>query len=70
MEERHAEPAVRGETSDGFAFVYYPQSNRGMWYEYKRKTLAGLGLLGQTSLKALSEISSGAGYSDLNEGKL
>jgi hypothetical protein len=70
IEEHHAEPAVRGETSDGFAFVYYPQPNRGIWYEYTGKTLAGVGLLGQTSLSVLSEITSGTGHSDLNERKL
>ena len=55
IEEHCSERAVRGETSDGFAFVYYPQSNRGVWYEHTGKAI-GVGLLGQTSLKALSEI--------------
>jgi hypothetical protein len=55
IEEHCSERAVRGETSDGFAFVYYPQSNRGLWYEHTGKAI-GVGLLGQTSLKALSEI--------------
>jgi hypothetical protein len=55
IEEHSSERAVRGETSDGFAFVYYPQSNRGIWYEHTGKAI-GVGLLGQTSLKALSEI--------------
>ena len=31
IEEHHSETAVRGETSDGIAFVYYPRTNRGMW---------------------------------------
>jgi hypothetical protein len=62
IEQHQAEPAVRGETSDGFAFVYYPQSNRGIWYEHTGKAL-GVGLLGQTSLKQLSEIVSEVGHS-------
>ena len=61
IDEHQAEPAVRGETSDGITFVYYPQSKRGVWYEYKGKNVAGVGLLGETSLKVLSEISSEAG---------
>jgi hypothetical protein len=62
IEQHQAKPAVRGETSDGFAFVYYPQSNRGIWYEHTGKAL-GVGLLGQTSLKQLSEIVSEVGHS-------
>src|SRR6266446_2143656 len=61
IEEHQAEPAVRGETSDGFAFVYYPRSNRGVWFEQKGKAL-GVGLLSQHSLKALSEIISETGH--------
>ena len=55
IEQHRSEPAYRGETSDGYAFVYYPRSNRGFWYENEGKTFA-VGLLGPTSLKALSEI--------------
>ena len=61
IEEHHAEPAVRGETSDGFAFVYYPRVNRGLWYEHTGKAL-GVGVLGQTSLGMLSEIVSEKGH--------
>jgi hypothetical protein len=57
IEEHCSERAVRGETSDGIAFVYYPQSNRGVWYQYAGAgNLVGVGLLGETSRKALSEI--------------
>jgi hypothetical protein len=55
IEEHSSEPAVRGETSDGYAFVYYPRSNRGIWYENSGHAFA-VGLLGPTGLKALSEI--------------
>ena len=61
IEEHHAEPAVRGETSDGYAFIYYPRSNRGIWYEYTGKAFA-VGLLGPTSLNVLSEIVSETGH--------
>ncbi|HYZ71760.1 MAG TPA: hypothetical protein VE641_01695, partial [Chthoniobacterales bacterium] len=30
IEEHKLERAVRGETSDGIGFVYYPQSNKGI----------------------------------------
>ena len=53
--EHGSESALQGETSDGITFVYYPKSNRGIWYQYKNR-LVGVGLLGQTSLRVLSEI--------------
>jgi hypothetical protein len=61
IEEHRSETAVRGETSDGIAFIYYPRSNRGIWYTYTGKRLS-VGLLGTTSLKALSEITAEAGF--------
>jgi len=61
IEEHSSETAVRGETSDGIAFVYYPRSNRGMWYMYTGKRLS-VGQLGTNSLKALSELSAEAGF--------
>jgi hypothetical protein len=61
IEEHRSETAVRGETSDGVAFLYYPRTNRGMWYIYTGKRLS-VGLLGTNSLKALSELSAEAGF--------
>ncbi|MBV9392034.1 MAG: hypothetical protein JOY96_09105 [Verrucomicrobia bacterium] len=56
IDEHHSEQALRGETSDKVGFVYYPQSNRGMWFLHVgHKT--DVGLLGTTSLKNLAEIS-------------
>jgi hypothetical protein len=63
IEEHHAERAVRGETSDGISFVYYPQSHAGIWFENTGKSFA-VGLLGHTSLGLLSEIISGTEHSD------
>lgn len=63
IEGHHAERAVRGETSDGISFVYYPQSNAGIWFENTGNALA-VGLLGQTSLGLLSEIISGTGHKE------
>jgi hypothetical protein len=48
-------------TTDGIAFVYYPQSNRGIWYEGTGKDL-GVGILGPNELKALAEIVSETGH--------
>jgi hypothetical protein len=61
IEEHQAETAIRGETSDGIAFVYYPRSNRGIWYECSGKEL-GVGMLGPTDLKLLAEIVSETGH--------
>ena len=55
IEEHQGERAVRGETSDGIFFVYYPQSHAGIWFENMKKAFA-VGLLGQTSLRLLFEI--------------
>jgi hypothetical protein len=46
---------------DGVAFVYYPQANRGIWYERTDKTL-GVGMLGPNELKAPAEIVSETGH--------
>ena len=62
IDEHQAELAVRGETSDGISFVYYPQSNRGIWYAYKEKRVVGVGLLGETNLKGLPQICSETGH--------
>jgi hypothetical protein len=61
IEEHSSEPAVRGETSDGYAFVYYPRSNRGIWYENSGNAFA-VGLIGPTGLRSLSEIGAEHGY--------
>lgn len=55
VQEHKAERALRGETSDGYAFIYYPTANRGIWYRHL-ETVQGVGILSETSLKALAEI--------------
>ena len=55
IEEHRAESPVRGETSDGFVFVYYPQSKCGIWYKYFGE-LPAVGLLGPSNLSMISEI--------------
>ena len=61
VEEHKAEPAVRGETFEGIAFIYYPRSNRGIWYQRIGGAYAVGLLVGAAALKALSEIVSEAG---------
>jgi hypothetical protein len=58
IEEHKSEQAFHGETSDGYAFVYYPDSKRGIWYENTGKAFA-VGLLSERVLKALAEIVTG-----------
>ena len=62
IDEHRSETAVRGETSDGIAFVYYPRPNRGMWYLRAGGTVQGVGLLGESDLKAVSELCTLAGH--------
>lgn len=56
IDEHRSESAVRGETSDGVTFVYYPRSDRGMWYKTAGSRVEGVGVLGENSRKALSEL--------------
>ena len=56
IDEHRLETAVRGQTSDGIAFVYYPRPNRGMWCLRAGGTVEGVGLLGESDLKAVSEL--------------
>jgi len=62
IEQHRAESTVRGETADGFGFVYYPQSNTGIWYKYFGESPA-VGLLGPSHFRMISEIMSGSGGS-------
>jgi hypothetical protein len=62
IEEHRTERALRGETSDGISFIYYPQSAKGIWYQYAGN-LPSVGLLGPTSLKTLAEIVADKGSS-------
>ena len=62
IDEHRSETAVRGETSDGVAFVYYPRSDRGMWYKSAGNTVLGVGVLGEDSRKALYELGAAAGH--------
>ncbi|HYY29281.1 MAG TPA: hypothetical protein VE860_15115 [Chthoniobacterales bacterium] len=61
IQEHGSEKAVRGETHDHISFVYYPRSNRGVWYKLDA-TGVSVGLLGTTILKALSEIVAETGH--------
>jgi hypothetical protein len=69
IEEHHAEPAVRGETSDGIAFVYYPRSNRGIWFEHTGKAL-GWVCSAKPASRRFPKSSRKPDISDLNERKL
>ena len=62
IDEHRSETAVQGEASDGVGFVYYPRADRGMWYKYDRGTLLGVGVIGENSRKALSELCIVAGH--------
>ena len=46
---------MRGEVPGHIAFVYYPQANRGIWYQHHEDRV-NVGLLAEAGLKALSEI--------------
>ncbi|CAN5772421.1 hypothetical protein BH09VER1_BH09VER1_46180 [soil metagenome] len=56
IHEHRAELALQGRTMDGYSFVYFPMSRKGIWYEYRNDKCHGVGLLGQGGLRALAEI--------------
>ena len=41
IDEHRSERAIRGETSDAIAFVYYPRPNLGMWCKRAGGTVQG-----------------------------
>lgn len=49
------EEALQGEVEDGIAFIYYPITRRGIWYQFSGG-VKGVGPLAERSLQALSEI--------------
>jgi hypothetical protein len=55
IEEHPLEEALQGEVPEGVAFVYYPVTRRGLWYQYSGG-VKGIGPLSENSLKVLSEI--------------
>ena len=55
INEHQKERALQGETSDGISFVYYPETNLGVWNQYQNG-LRGVGLLSERNLGMLSEI--------------
>jgi hypothetical protein len=62
IDQHRSETAVRGETSDGVSFVYYPRTDRGMWYKSAGNTVLGVGVIGENSRKALAELCIVAGH--------
>jgi hypothetical protein len=59
--EHAAERAVRDNTSVQMEFVYYPQSNCGVWFQRLSENYA-VGLLDDITIKALSEIAAEHGF--------
>lgn len=53
--EHPLEEALQGEVEDGIAFIYYPITRRGIWYQFA-DGVKGVGPLGERALTALSEI--------------
>jgi hypothetical protein len=55
IEDHKDETAYRGETSDGYSFVFYPTSGRGMWYRFDTR-LTGVGLISENAIKFLTQL--------------
>jgi hypothetical protein len=55
VEDHKDESAYRGETSDGYSFVFYPRSGRGMWYRFDTR-LTGVGIISENAIKFLIQL--------------
>jgi hypothetical protein len=55
VQDHQDETPYRGETSDGYSFVFYPQTARGMWYCFETR-LKGVGIISEKNVKALSQL--------------
>jgi len=55
VEGHNGETILRGEVPDGIGFVYYPKSNRGMWFK-SGMTLEAVGLVSGRGLTVLGEL--------------
>lgn len=55
ISEHPLEEALQGEVPDDIGFIYYPVTQRGIWYQIK-DGVTGVGPLGELALKALGEI--------------
>jgi hypothetical protein len=55
LSEHSAEAVLRGELPDHHAFIYFPKSNKGMWYKAEA-ALEAVGMLHGNGLKTLAEI--------------
>ncbi len=55
LAEHGSEVVVRGELPDHCTFIFFPKSNKGIWYKFS-STLEGVGMIGPQGLATLAEI--------------
>jgi hypothetical protein len=55
VEDHKDETAYRGETSDGYSFVFYPRTGRGMWYRFDTR-LSGVGIISEKTINFLTQL--------------
>ena len=55
VEDHGDETAYRGETSDGYSFVFYPSTSRGMWYRFDTR-LSGVGIISEKTINFLTQL--------------
>lgn len=55
VQDHQDETAYRGETSDGYSFIIYPQAGRGMWYQFDTR-LIGVGIISDKNIRVLTEL--------------
>jgi hypothetical protein len=55
VEDHEDETAYRGETSDGYRFVFYPSTRRGMWCRFDTR-LSGVGIISEKTINFLAQL--------------
>jgi hypothetical protein len=55
VEDHKDETAYRGETLDGYSFVFYPRTSRGMWYRFDTR-LSGVGTISEKTMNFLTQL--------------
>ncbi len=55
IQKHEDEPIYRGETADGYGFVFSPSAVKGIWF-CNRDRARGIGLLGPAALDALKRM--------------
>lgn len=61
LAEHANEVVIRGDLPDGHAFIFFPKSNKGLWYE-ATSSLESVGIINGKNLSTLAEIAAAKNF--------